>query len=87
METLAVARIGRPRQAPILPGDAEREELRQIAPFRSAPHDLLRWAQIVIASAAGEPNVAAIAAPTFCLAAAEVRLLDRLRPTGIRPSG
>jgi putative transposase len=64
-------RIGRPQEREIVLADGEREELERIARSRSAAHGLVRRAEIILASAAGEPNTSiarrlGVSNPTIC---------------------
>ena len=66
-----MARIGRPPERALTLSDGERDELERIGRSRSARHSLVRRAQIVLASARGEPNPAiaerlGVSNPTIC---------------------
>lgn len=66
-----MARIGRPPERVLTLSDGERDELERIGRSRSARHSLVRRAQIVLASASGEPNTAiaerfGVSNPTIC---------------------
>lgn len=66
-----MARIGRPQERTLVLMDTEREELGRLAGSRSAPHGLVRRAQIILASASGEMNTAiarrfGVSNPTVC---------------------
>ena len=66
-----MARIGRPPERALTLSDGERDELERIGRSRSARHSLVRRAQIVLASARGEPNTAiaerfGVSNPTIC---------------------
>jgi putative transposase len=66
-----MARIGRPQERTLVLMDTEREELGRLAGSRSAPHGLVRRAQIILASAGGEMNTAiarrfGVSNPTVC---------------------
>ncbi|MGI8498246.1 MAG: helix-turn-helix domain-containing protein, partial [Gemmatimonadaceae bacterium] len=51
-------RTGRPRSFEILLSDGEREQLSALGASRALPHGLVRRAQIILRSAAGESNTA-----------------------------
>ena len=53
-----MAGVGRPQERVICLSDGEREELERISRSHSAPHSVVRRAQIVLASADGETNTA-----------------------------
>jgi putative transposase len=53
-----MARIGRPQERTLCLSEGEREELERISRSHSAPHSVVRRAQIVLASADGETNIA-----------------------------
>ena len=53
-----MARIGPPQERTICLSEGEREELERISRSHSAPHSVVRRAQIVLASADGEANTA-----------------------------
>ncbi|MFC0684022.1 helix-turn-helix domain-containing protein [Novosphingobium clariflavum] len=53
-----MAGIGRPQERVLCLNDGEREELERISRSHSAPHSVVRRAQIVLASADGETNTA-----------------------------
>jgi putative transposase len=66
-----MARMGRPQQRVLVLADSERDELERIAGSRSAAHGLVRRAQIILASAGGEPNTSiarrlGVTNPTIC---------------------
>jgi len=65
------ARLGRPQARVLELGAVEREELERLSRSHSAPHSLVRRAQIVLASADGESNTAiaarfGVSHPTVC---------------------
>ncbi|MGK6317845.1 IS630 family transposase [Neorhizobium sp. DT-125] len=53
-----MARIGRPQERTLCLSEGDREELERISRSHSAPHSVVRRAQIVLASADGETNTA-----------------------------
>ncbi|PYD74739.1 IS630 family transposase [Novacetimonas pomaceti] len=53
-----MAGIGRPQERVLCISESEREELERISRSHSAPHSVVRRAQIVLASADGETNTA-----------------------------
>ena len=66
-----MARVGRPQERVLCLSEGEREELERISRSHSAPHSVVRRAQIVLASADGEANTAiarrlGITNPTIC---------------------
>src|SRR5215213_9266372 len=66
-----MARLGRPQERVLELGAVEREELERLSRSHSAPHSLVRRAQIVLASANGESNTAiaarfGVSHPTVC---------------------
>jgi putative transposase len=66
-----MARIGRPQQRQLVLNESERDELERMTRSHSAPHGLVRRAQIILASANGEVNTAiahrlGVSNPTVC---------------------
>jgi putative transposase len=66
-----MARIGRPQDRVLALSADERDELERISRSHSAPHSLVRRAQIILASADGEANTAiarrlGVTNPTIC---------------------
>jgi len=66
-----MARLGRPQERVLELGAIERDELERLSRSHSAPHSLVRRAQIVLASADGESNTAiaarfGVSHPTVC---------------------
>jgi hypothetical protein len=53
-----MAQIGRPQQRQLVLSESERGELERMTRSHSAPHGLVRRAQIILASAGGEVNTA-----------------------------
>jgi len=53
-----MAGVGRPQERVLCLGEGEREELERISRSHSAPHSVVRRAQIILASADGETNTA-----------------------------
>lgn len=53
-----MVRIGRPQERIVCLSESEREELERISRSHSAPHSVVRRAQIVLASVDGEANTA-----------------------------
>jgi hypothetical protein len=53
-----MARIGRPQKRLLILSPVEHDELERISRSHSAPHGLVRRAQIILATAAGETNKA-----------------------------
>ncbi|HEY1887229.1 MAG TPA: helix-turn-helix domain-containing protein, partial [Roseiarcus sp.] len=66
-----MARTGRPQERSLTLRATEREELGRLARSRSAPHGLVRRAEIILASADGEANISiahrfGVSNPTVC---------------------
>lgn len=66
-----MARVGRPQDRSLVLSEDERGELERISRSHSTSHSLVRRAQIVLASADGEPNTAiarrlGVTNPTIC---------------------
>jgi putative transposase len=66
-----MARIGRPQERGLALREGERDELERMTRSHSAPHGLVRRAQIILASADGEPNTViarrlGVSNPTVC---------------------
>ena len=66
-----MTRIGRPQEQLLMLSDIEREELDRLGRSQSASHSLVRRAQIILASAAGEANTSiasrlGVSNPTIC---------------------
>lgn len=66
-----MAQIGRPQQRKLVLSEGERDELERLTRSHTAPHGLVRRAQIILASADGEVNTAIarrldISNPTVC---------------------
>jgi putative transposase len=66
-----MARIGRPQQRQLVLSEGERDELERVIRSHSAPHGLVRRAQIILASANGEVNTTiarrlGVSNPTVC---------------------
>ena len=66
-----MARAGRPQERSLTPSATEREELGRLARSQSAPHGLVRRAEIILASADGEANISlahrfGVSNPTVC---------------------
>ncbi len=66
-----MAQIGRPQQRKLVLSEGERDELQRMTRSHSAPHGLVRRAQIILASADGEVNTAiarrlGVSNPTVC---------------------
>ena len=66
-----MAQIGRPPQRQLVLSESERDELERMTRSHSAPHGLVRRAQIVLASADREGNTAiarrlGVSNPTVC---------------------
>jgi len=53
-----MARVGRPQQRQLVLNESEQDELERMTRSHSGPHGLVRWAQIILASANGEVNTA-----------------------------
>ena len=66
-----MARTGRPQDRLLSLSAIEREELERLGRSRSAPHSLVRRAQIILGSASGETNLSVarrlgVSNPTVC---------------------
>ena len=66
-----MARIGRPQEQVLTLSDIERDELGRLGRSQSASYSLVRRAQIILASAAGEANTSianrlGVSNPTIC---------------------
>ena len=66
-----MAHIGRPQERALTLSETERDELVRLGRSQSAPHSLVRRAQIILASADGEANTSiahrfGVSNPTVC---------------------